>query len=126
MSTSASIASCSWCGASSRPLTRDGDGDLVCSDERTCGTATPAQRRPAVTATITLTAAPPRTLADLSDEAEAHALALVVTIRRSRREGHRGTRDVVEAQDRARRAVLDYHRATAGATAGAAARSAGR
>lgn len=124
MTSALTVAACVWCGSVDRTLTRDSDGDLMCSDERLCGTAsaticTPT-RRPAVTATV---APRPRlTLGQLSDEAEAAALTLLVVIRRSRREGHRGTREVVEAQDRSRATALDYHRATAGTQAARGAR----
>lgn len=122
MTSALTVAACVWCGSVDRPLTRDSDGDLMCSDERLCGTAsaticTPT-RRPAVTATVA-----PRlrlTLRQLS--AEAAALTLLVVIRRSRRDGHRGTREVVEAQDRSRATALDYHRATAGTQAARGAR----
>lgn len=109
------IAACAWCHATNRPLTRDSDGDLVCADERLCGTATTSARKPPVAVTVTpaptVAAATP---SELADEAEAAALALLVTIRRSRRVGHRLTREVVEAQDRSRGAALAYHRATVG------------
>ena len=107
---------CCYCGSTTRPLTTDLEGDPVCEDDTLCGTAA-ATRLPAVTATVLAAAAPPRrTLGQLSDEAEAAALTLLVVIRRSRRDGHRGTREVVEAQDRSRATALDYHRATRGTT----------
>ena len=110
MTSALTVAACVWCGSVDRPLTRDSDGDLMCSDERLCGTAS------ATICTPTVAPRPRLTLGQLSDEAEAAALELLVAIRRSRREGHRGTREVVEAQDRSRRAALDYHRATRGTT----------
>lgn len=101
---------CSFCGSNTRPLVLDLDGDPVCEDDSLCGTST---RKPPVTTTV-LPTAPRLTLGQLSDAAEAAALELLVSIRRSRREGHRETRAVVEAQDRSRTAALDYHRATRG------------
>lgn len=103
---------CVWCGSDARALVLDLEGDLVCEDDTLCGTSA-EMRKPAVVTTVLPTAAPPkRTLGQLAAEAEASTLELLVAVRRSVREGHRLTREVVEAQDRSRRAVLDYHRAT--------------
>lgn len=103
---------CCYCGSTRRALTTDLEGDLVCEDDTLCGTSAEA-RKPAVVTTVLPPAAPPkRTLGQLAAEAEASTMELLVAVRRSVREGHRLTREVVEAQDRSRRAVLDYHRAT--------------
>lgn len=109
---------CVWCGSDARALVLDLEGDLVCEDDALCGTSIEA-RKPPVTITALPSASPAspatpprRTLGQLAAEAEAAAMELQVMVRRSRREGHRLTREVIEAQDRSRRAVLDYHRAT--------------
>lgn len=103
---------CVWCGSDARALVLDLEGDLVCEDDALCGTSTEARKPAVVTTVLPSPTTPRRTLGQLAAEAEAAAMELQVMVRRSRREGHRLTREVVEAQDRSRRAVLDYHRAT--------------
>lgn len=103
---------CCYCGSTRRALTTDLEGDLVCEDDTLCGTSAEARKPPVTTTALPSPTTPRRTLGQLAAEAEAAAMELQVMIRRSVREGHRLTREVVEAQDRSRRAVLDYHRAT--------------